>query len=224
MDTPAKLIIRFFQVMVSGQAYLNLFYLLAAFPLGVFYFVYLVSGLAAGISLSIIWVGIPILLAVGISWWIMAGFERLMAIHWLKEDIPAMVRPSQASTDLWTRIKEIFTNPVTWKSPVYLFLKFPLGLATFVILITLISLTIAFLTMPLAYEFLPDFHIGVFFDPSLPVWRIDSLSDASLGVMIGLMLWPITLHITNGLAWVHAKFARVMLSLDFNWVVRPANA
>jgi len=224
MNNPAKWIIRYFQVMVSGQAYLNLFYLLAAFPLGVIYFVFLVSGLAAGISLSIIWVGIPILLLVGVGWWAMAGFERLIAIHWLKEDIPAMVLPSHTSTDLWTRFKELLTNPVTWKSPVYLFLKFPLGVATFVIQITLTSLTLAFLTMPLVYEFLPDFHMGVFFDPSLPGWRIDSLSDASLGVMIGLMLWPITLHITNGLAWVHAKFARVMLSLDFNRVVRPTNA
>jgi hypothetical protein len=44
--------------------------------------------------------------------------------------------------------------------------------------------------------------------------HIDTLKDALLGALIGLMLWPVTLHITNGLVWVHAKFARVMLSDD----------
>ena len=214
MRNPTQTVFRFFKVIVSGQAYVNLFYLLVAFPLGVFYFVFLVSGLSAGVSLAIIWVGIPILLLVGIGWWVLASFERFMAIHWLKEDVPAMVLPADENADIWTRFKGSFTNPVTWKSPLYLLLKFPLGVATFVILITLTSLTLAFLTMPLTYTFLPDFQVGVFFGPGLPAWRIDSMGDATLGVLVGLMLLPVTLHVTNGLAWVHAKFAKVMLSVD----------
>jgi hypothetical protein len=214
MNHPTQTAFRFFKVIVSGQAYLNLFYLLAAFPLGVFYFAFLISGLSAGISLSIIWVGIPILLLVGVGWWALASLERFMAIHWLKEDVPAMALPSTEDADVWTRFKEFFTNPVTWKSPLYLLLKFPLGIATFVILITLTSLTLAFLTMPFTYEFLPEFQVGIFLDPGLSTWRIDSISDALLGALIGLMLWPVTLHVTNGLAWVHAKFAKVMLSVD----------
>ena len=214
MNKAARSAFRFFRVMVSGQAYLNLFYLLVAFPLGVFYFAFLVSGLSTGISLSIIWVGIPILLLVGVGWWVLASFERFMAIYWLKEDIPEMALPSNESIDIWIRFKEYFANPVTWKSPLYLFLKFPLGIATFVILITLISLTLVFLTMPLTYEFLPEYQIGIFIDPGLPSWHINSMKDALLVTLIGVILWPITLHVTNGLAWVHAKFAKVMLSID----------
>jgi len=214
VDNPKQTAFLFFKVMGSGQTYLNLLYLLVAFPLGVSYFVFLASGLSIGITLLIIWVGIPILLLVAAGWWVLASFERYMAIHLLNEDIPEMSRPSNESTDIWTRFKEYFTNPVTWKSLLYLFLKFPLGIATFVILATLISLTLAFLTMPFTYEFLSGFQVGVFFGPSLPAWHINSMNDALLGVLIGLILWPVTLHVTNGLAWVHAKFARVMLSVD----------
>ena len=214
MNNFSQTTLRFFKVTISGQAYLNLIYLLAAFPLGVFYFVFLVSGLSLGISLTIIWVGIPILLVVGFGWWALASFERFMAIHYLKEDVPAMTFPSNKSADIWTRFKEFFTNPVTWKSPVYLFMKFPLGIATFAILITLISLTVAFLSMPFTYTLLPEFRIGVFFNPDSPAWHIDSLGEALLGSLIGLILWPVTLHITNGLAWMYAKFAKVMLSVD----------
>jgi hypothetical protein len=200
--------------MVSGQTYLNLIYLGAAFPFGVFYFVFLVSGLSTGISLAIIWVGIPILLLVGVAWWVLASFERFMAINLLKEDIPAIARPSNEGADLWSRFKEYFANPVTWKSLLYLFLKFPLGITTFIILITLVSLTLAFLSMPFTYEHLQYFQGGISFGPGLPVWQIDSLTDALLGALIGVMLWPVTLHVTNGLAYVHAKFARLMLGAE----------
>lgn len=216
MNNPSQSADRFFffRVVGSGQAYLNLLYLLVAFPLGLFYFAFLVCGLSAGVSLLIIWVGIPILLLVGVGWWGLASFERFMAIHWLKEDIPAMARPPNEDAEIWTLFKEYFANPVTWKSLLYLFLKFPLGIATFVVLTTLISLTLAFLTMPFTYEFLQYSQAGVFFGPDLPAWYIDSMNDALLGALIGLMLWPVTLHVTNGLAWVHAKFAKVMLSVD----------
>jgi hypothetical protein len=222
VDNPKQTAFRFFGVIVSGQSYLNLLYLLVAFPLGIFYFIFLASGLSVGISLSIIWVGIPILLLVGAGWWTLARLERFMAIFLLNEDIAEMRRPSDESTDTWTRFKKYFTNPVTWKSLIYLFMKFPLGIATFVILIALISLTLAFLTMPFTHKFLSEIQVGVFFGLDLPVWHIDSMSDALLGALIGLILWPVTLHVTNGLAWLHAKFAKVMLSVDpMEWVTNP---
>jgi len=212
MNSPIRTVLRFFKVMISGQAYLNLLYLLAAFPLGVFYFVFVVTGLSAGISLSIIWVGIPILLLVTGGWWALAGFERLMAVHWLREEVPAMTLPSDGGTDPWTRFKAFFTHPLAWRSPLYLLMKFPLGVATFVMLTTLTALTLACLSMPYTYTFLPDVQMGMFFRPGLVAWRIDSMGDALLGLPLGLILWPLTLHVTNALAWLHARLAKVMLS------------
>jgi hypothetical protein len=216
MNSPDQIVGRFFRVVGSRQGYLNLIYLLLAFPLGVFYFVFLVTGLSLGISLSIVWVGIPILLVVGIGWWALANFECFMARYWLNEDIPLMEQPFSKGGDLWERLKGVLANPVTWKSPLYLFLKFPLGIASFVILITSLSLTLAFLIMPFTYQHLPNFQVGVgvFFGGGLSGWRVDSMNDALVCSLIGLMLWPVTLHISNGLARVHARFARVMLSAD----------
>lgn len=225
MSIPKPKRYRFIRVMGSGQTYINLLYLLAAFPLGVFYFVFLVSGLSAGFSLLIIWVGIPILLLMGGGWWVLASFERYMAIHLLKEDVPAMARSSSKGSDLWSRFKAYFTNPVTWQSLVYLFVKFPLGIATFVILATLIALTLALLAMPFTYPFVAEFQVAIFFNPGLPTWHIDSMNDALLCSLIGLILWPVTLHVTNGLAWVHAKFAKLMLSMNPNeWLAAIVEA
>ena len=132
---------RFFRVVAEPQAYLNLLYLLAAFPLGLAYFVLLVTGLSSGISLLIVWVGIPILLLMGVITWVLAGFERLMAIHWLKESVPARATRTAARTDIWTRLKQHVADPVTWKGLLYLLMKLPLGTAAFVVLTTLLALT-----------------------------------------------------------------------------------
>lgn len=213
MIKPAQILRQFFKVMISGQAYLNLIYLLAAFPLGVFYFVFLVSGLSLGISLSILWVGIPLLLVVGMGWWMLARFERFIAIQWLKEEVPSMNLHPNKSGALWAQFKAYLSNPITWKSPVYLFLKFPLGIATFAILATLVSLTIAFLTLPLTYQVL-DFQMGGFFSSNQITWQVDGIGEALIGTLIGLFLWPATLQLINAMTWVHAKFARVMLSIE----------
>lgn len=222
MNNPIKLVGRFFHIISSGQAYLNLVYLLASFPLGVFYFVFLVSGLSTGISLVIIWIGVPILLLVGITWWMLARFERSLVITILKEDIPTMVPAAMNGTSVWSHIREYIFNPVTWKSLLYLFLKFPLGIATFVILVTLVSLTLSFLSMPIIFYYSGNFQIGLFTTPDKSLWIIDSLNDALLAAAIGLFILPVTLHITNGLAWFHAKLARIMLSNsssgELSWV------
>ena len=57
-----------FGVFIQLQTYLNILYLLLAFPLGLGYFVFLVTGLALGLGLFITWFGIVILLLVlGVS-------------------------------------------------------------------------------------------------------------------------------------------------------------
>ncbi|MEA3441036.1 MAG: sensor domain-containing protein, partial [Chloroflexota bacterium] len=114
--------------------------------------------------------------------------------------------------DIWSRVVNHLTNPATWKSLLYLMMKFPLGVATFVIVITLVSLTLASLSMPFIYESQQLLQGGGFFSLGLLDWNIDSMLDALLAALIGILLWPLTLHISNAVAWVHAKFAHLMLS------------
>ena len=125
-----------------------------------------------------------------------------------------MSLPLKTDTKIWPRFREYLTNPVTWKSLLYLFLKFPLGFATFLILATLLSLTLAFLSMPITYSFLPALQESLTLGLGLQVWRIDSILDALIAALIGLLLWPLTLHVTNALTWIHARFARLMLGLN----------
>jgi hypothetical protein len=203
-----------FGVVVRGRTYLNLFYLLLAFPLGLFYFIFLVVGFSLGFSLLILLIGLLILLIVFGAWIAFGAFERQLAIWLLGEEIPTMTpprlrdRPTEA-TFSWEGFSAYLTNPVTWTSLVYLFVKFPLGILSFVVLVGAIALTGAFVTAPITFSFRP---LEVWFTWN-SVWVVDTPGDVILAFLIGVALLFISLHVLNGLAWVSGKFARLMLGV-----------
>ncbi len=192
---------RFFGVVTNSQSYLNIVYLLLAFPLGTFYFVFLVTGLSLGFGLIITLLGIPILgLVLGGSW-ALCRFERSAAITLLGVDIP--VGSSQPeSVGLWSRVKVLLKERLTWTGTLYLFLKFPLGIATFTIVVTLSAVTLALLAAPILYQFA---------DIDLIIWYVDTLPEAFLCALIGVGLLFISLHLMNGIAYVSGRVARVSL-------------
>ncbi len=69
-----------FHIALRRQTYLNVLYLIASLPLGLAYFVFLIVGLAVGVSSSFVLVGVPILLGLGAAWWWLGRFERELAL------------------------------------------------------------------------------------------------------------------------------------------------
>jgi len=212
MNSVKTALASFFGVVIRGQTYLNALYLLLAFPLGIFYFIYFVTGFSLGFALLIVWVGVVILGLVFAGWYGLIAFERWMAVAMLHEDIPPMNRRSLAGLSLWQQFTAAVTNPVTWKGLVYLLARFPLGILFFTILVTLVSVSGALITAPFYYSwFHPQIEFGwngLLFNP---VWVIDTLPEALLASLTGVFAGFISLHIINGLAWISARFARVML-------------
>jgi hypothetical protein len=120
---------RFAGVVARPQTWRNLAYLLLAFPTGLVYFVVLVVGISSGVALAIVVVGLGILIVTLAAWRAMAAVERGLARRLLRVDIldPADRRglPRLERVTRWLR------DPVTWKSLVFVALKFPLGVLTF---------------------------------------------------------------------------------------------
>lgn len=193
---------RFFGVVAQDQSYLNIVYLLLSFPAGLFYFIFLLTGLSLGLGLAIVWVGIPILVLVLAGWWWMLVFEREMAIHLLRVEIAPMTRDPNPPPGMWARLKSILRNPVTWKGLVYLFARFPLGILAFVIVVTWFSLAIGLISAPFAYSFASvNFGAG----------RVATMSDALLCAVIGLVIGIAGMHLMNLMSYVYGQFARLML-------------
>jgi hypothetical protein len=194
---------RLYGVFVKPQTYLNIFYLLLAFPLGIAYFVFLVTGLSLGFSLLVLWVGLLILAGVMALCWALSMFERQMAISLLHMDVPASQPVSQPGGTLFQQVKSYLTNPATWKGIAFLILKFPIGIADFTVTVTLLTVSAVLLLAPLVY---PWVQIDLVFT------RVHSLPAAMIAFVIGLVVTPLSLHCLNFLAEWQGKFARFMLS------------
>lgn len=204
MNETTGIVKQFFGVAARGQTYLNIIYLLLAFPLGTAYFVFLVTGLSLGISLLIIWIGIPILLLMLAAWWGLVLFERQLAIWLLHVDIPPISRDTAPGQSVWIQLKAHLSNPLTWKGLVYLFARFPLGILSLVVAIPLIALTVGLVFAPLTYTD-PESQMYIF------SWQIDTLNEAVICSIVGLGVGLISMHIMNGLAFVSGRFTSLML-------------
>jgi hypothetical protein len=189
---------------MDGQTYLNLLYLLLGFPLGIAYFIILITGLSLGLSLLVFYIGIPILIGILFAGFGLGAFERLLARTMLDVNISAPPR-APAGPGLLGQLKALFTNTATWKNLAYLGLKFPFGIASFVVLVTSFSLSIALVLAPLTYRTIPmDFGL----------WRVDTKDEATVWCMVGVVLLLLAFHLVNGLAYLWGRFAQIMLGPD----------
>ena len=216
----------FFGVLVRPRSWLNLLYLLLSFPLGVFYFVVLVTLLAVGIGLVIIWVGIFVLALTAAAWWAFASFERSLADGLLRTQLQPAPRPWQSATGTWPRIKAHFTSLATWKDLAFLFLKFPLGIASFCIVVTLGAASVALIAAPLYYSHVQWTGVGgtVTHGLDFGVWTVDRLWQALLLVPLGALLLIVSMHVFNGLAAVWRAVARGLLETADRPQAQPAPA
>jgi len=216
-----------FRVLWEKQTYLNLLYLLVSFPLGLFYFVFLLLGLFSSLSNTTTAVlGIFILLLVIFVWWRLARFERNLAMRWLHVEISPMAPSHKAGLSRSERFRAHLTNAVTWKSLAYLFLKFPLGTISFFIIVNMFILTLGLTVF--------SFVIGLFVMAFLYLFRALSRRRGAWGeartceegvafdrVRLFLLLsitgfgfGLLAFHVLNALAYVSGQFARVMLGLS----------
>lgn len=207
-------------VFVWPQIYLNALYLLLAFPLGIAYFVVLVTGFSVGVGTLLIWVGVPILLLVFLVSWVLTWFERELAVRLLRQSMPSLVPhysphdvelpPQNLSLEeriffrVWRRVKSHLAKPTTWTGLIYLLAKFPIGIASFVITVALISVSFSFITTPIHYRWS---------QPQIGAWQVDTLNEALLFFAVGSVLLLITPHVFNLLAFLIGRFAKLMLGL-----------
>jgi signal transduction histidine kinase len=195
-----KWLARFAGTAVRPQTWLNVLYLLVAFPLGLAYFIVLVVGASVGAALAVLVIGLGILLATLVASRAMAAIERGAARALL--GVPIARPPDRRDQKPLHRIGHWLRDPVTWKGLVFVALKFPLGVATFALVVASGFISLVFLLAPLIVLITPVTVFG---------WIVESPLQALPLTVVGVPAVLLSLHLYNGLAWLWALFARVML-------------
>lgn len=205
------------------QTYRNILYLLAAFPLGLFYFIVLVTVFSVGIGTAVLGVGLFLLLLLGGFVWAMAAFERRLVGGLLRVAITSPPRLPLAQLTWWRQIAAYLRRSMTWKSLAYLLIEFPFGIVSFCVTTTLLALSAGLVLYPLFYlTHASLISVGgrdVLRDAVQAVWQAVPLPLAPLvvgaiflaAIALGLAVTVGSLYTLNGLAHAWGLFARLML-------------
>jgi len=98
----------------------------------------------------------------------------------------------------------------------FVFLKFPLGLFAFVMLMTFISFSLSLLSAPIMYFLIKGgivpssvYQIGTYSIGGDPLFAV-------FGFIVGFFMCFISLHLFNGIAYVNGILARGLLGSEKN--------
>ncbi|MBL8100323.1 MAG: sensor domain-containing protein [Anaerolineales bacterium] len=173
----------------------NLIYLLLGLPLGVLYFVILVTGFSLGTGLSITIVGIPILVAMIFVTYILGDLDRTLTSKLLGVKIgKPEARPSNNDSAKSILVAQLKSTQF-WKELVYLLLKMPLGVISFTIAVVFVSVSLAFILAPFILTYVPD--------AQMMLWNgfeIDTMQRAIMTSVVGIVLSVLSVPLINGFA------------------------
>jgi Putative sensor len=211
----------------------NIIFLLLSFPLGLIYFLIVVLGLAVGLGTLIIWVGLPILFATLFIIRCMAEVERRMVNSLLHLPVPyRLPTPPEPRLGFLRRFGRMLSDPYTWTSTIYVLLKLPLGILSFVLTLTLSVASAALVLFPLGYlvSLLVNVILlknGIPSDGTLIPGFIEihgsfdlvMFTRSFIGVPVGIVLWLFTCALLNSLARASGELANALLGPGVAYVI-----
>jgi len=178
-------------------------YVWLGFPLGLVWFVGMTVGFLTGAALTIVWVGLVILALTLLAVWGAEGLERQLAIWLLGARVPARRDPSPGPFNFQVWARSVAGGAALWKGIAFLALRFPLGLAGWIVSVVSLSVSLALLAAPLAAYLGGEFR--------MPFWEIDTTAEHWLLSAVGLLLFVGALHLHRALGWVWARLAELLL-------------
>jgi len=198
---PPSAVDRIFGAVVEAQTWRNVLYLALAFPLGLVYFVFTVTGISVGAGLAIIAVGIPILVFTLMTVGLFGRLERMLLRGLLGARIREP-RPFVAPPGILEALKAYLRRAETWKTVIYSLVHFPFGVVAFGLVMAFMPASLVLLVTPLTYTLLPVNICDI---------RVISLDQAVLCSSIGAILLLVGLHVMNGWAMLWKRVGGALL-------------
>ncbi|TYP87609.1 sensor histidine kinase [Blastococcus xanthinilyticus] len=188
-------------------------YALAGFPVGVAAFVVVLTGLAAGSGLLVVWVGVAVLAATLLAARGFATVERawLPAVLGTALPQPAYRHPEGRAV---RRLTTPLRDPQTWLDALHALVRFPFAIFCFVVTVTFWAGALGGLTHALWGWALPDPSRDPGHDDLLEVLGFDStpLTRIALYTALGLLFAVLLPFVVRGGAVLQATVGRALLT------------
>jgi hypothetical protein len=208
---------RFFGVIAEPRTYAALVYMLLSLATGIFYFTWVVTGLSLSVGLAILIIGIPFAILFLGSVRMFSLLEGRIVEVMLGERMPRRPLYSSRGKPWLTRIGEMFADPRTWTTLLYMLMMLPLGILYFTLTITLLSTALSFIAAPFlvmtGYAVVSQNYDG---------WLLLGMENGVFGSSLGYVGLPLafafgvallfaTLHLARGIGYLHGQFAKHLL-------------
>lgn len=205
-----SVVARFFGVYTDARAWGALLYMLIAFVTGVFYFTWAVTGFSLSVSFAIFIFGLPFALLFFISVRGLALLEGRLVEGLLGIRMPRRPLFTQQNLKWFERLKELAMDRHTWFSILYMLIQFVLGTIYFVLFVTVLSISLSFIAIPVLQELfnLPTIQVGEGVRYFFPTWSYPLL------VIGGILLWTIFMNLARGIGQLHGRMAKALLVTD----------
>ena len=207
---------RFFGVLADPHTYGALFYMLLSLATGIFYFTWAVTGLSMSAGFAVLIFGAPFFLLFMASVRGLSLIESRIVEGMLGVRMPRRPPYTGRERPWLQRIAAMLTDPRTWATLLYMLLMLPLGIAYFIIVVALSSVSLALMLTPIAmafdfFGFGRDFVDGYVtvnwgFGAHIPGW-----ADAIAMFVVGFFLLFGMLHLVRGIGRMHGAFAKHLL-------------
>ena len=197
---------RFFGVLADPLAYSSLFYMILSLATGIFYFTWTMTGLSLSLGLCILIIGVPFAVLFISTVRALALMEGRLIESMLGVRMPRRPLYADRGKPFGTRVRNMFTDPRTWSTLLYMILKLPLGILYFTFAIIGLSLALGFAVSPITKATLGIGIINVndyAFAP--PLWALP------LTLPLGIVLLCVTLHMARGIGKLQGGLAKHFL-------------
>jgi len=200
---------RFLGVYDDPKAWGALLYMLISLVTGIVYFTWVITGLSLSLSLAIFIFGLLFAVFFTVSLRGLALLEGRIVEGLLGVRMPRRALFFQKGVTWFDRLKTNLTDKHVWLSLIYFFLQMPLGVIYFTLIVTLFSLSIGLMAAPLAQSIMgfPIITVGIM-RYYLPLW------STPLFLLVGFLLWTLTLHLGRFIGQLHGKYAKMFLVTD----------
>jgi signal transduction histidine kinase len=173
-------------------------------PFGIAWFTVIVTGLSVGFGTLITLIGIPVLLLLLLSSRVLSAVERARGRLLLDVDVPSPFRSLSVPGGWWPTIKTLVSDGAAWKALAFGLVLFPVGIAWFVVAVTVWSVALAGITYPTYAWALPQGSGGLSGGDLVVVSSI-------VYFVLGLVLLVAAPYIMRGLAAVDRALVRALL-------------
>jgi hypothetical protein len=194
-------------IFLDPRAYGSLLYMFLSLATGILYFTWAVTGLSLSIGFSILIIGLPFFLFFLASVRVFSLMEGRLVESLLGVRMPR--RPPFATTEgsVWARLRSWLTDGRTWTTLLYMVLKLPLGVASFVIFTVLLSIALTLLAAPVVQVFFDQPLITLYRDHYLyvPIWGFP------LFWLAGALDLLLIMHLARALGRAQGAIAKAML-------------